>query len=80
MTIFPDAFDASTENIDTDEYLSKEDAIQAAIDTSEIGDRVVICRGEWNDCGDGEICEFCARITVTPGLTASAALAMARKQ
>lgn len=67
------------ENIDVDQHDTKEDAIQAAIDISEIGDGIVICRGDWSNCPDGEICEFCARIVVTPGLTASAALAMARK-
>lgn len=69
----------TAENIDVDQYETKEDAIQAAIDTSEIGDGIVICRGEWTECPDGETCEFCARIVVTAGLTARQALAMARK-
>lgn len=70
----------AVENIDVDTYASKEEAIQAAIDTSEYGDRIIICRGDWSECADGEVCDFCARIVVTPGLDASQALSLARKQ
>lgn len=68
----------SGENIDTDLYDSKADAIQAALDTSDIGDTLIICRGDWAKCADGQICPMCARVTVTEDMTADDALAAAR--
>lgn len=68
------------ENIDVDLYGTKEEAVQAAIDSSEDGDNIVLCRGQWSGCTAGrmEACEFCARIPWRPGLTAAEALAAAR--
>lgn len=71
---------AGAENIDTDLYATQAEAVQAAIDMCEPGERVVICRGNWGSCpsGDMEACEFCARVPWRPGLTAADVLAAAK--
>lgn len=71
---------SDSENIDTDLFATREEAVQAAIDSSQEGDNIVICRGEWASCPAGrmESCEFCARIPWAPGLTASDALSRAK--
>ena len=66
------------ENIDVDLYEDREDAIQAALDTSETGDKIIICRGDWATCPEGEICPMCARVVVTEGMTARDALDAAK--
>ena len=63
-------------NIDTDAHPDKLSAIEAALDDMDSG-TLTICRGDWAKCPDGAICPMCARVTVTPGLTAFDALAMA---
>jgi len=61
-----------------DLYNTREEAVQAAIELAEIGDTLVLCRGDWISCQDMETCQMCVRITVTDGLTADKALAMAK--
>lgn len=68
---------ASSENIDVDLYDDREDAVQAALDGSDIGGRIIICRGNWASCPNGEVCPMCARVTVVEGMTARDALALA---
>lgn len=67
------------ENIDVDLYGSRAEAIQAALDSSEAGDTIVVCRGEWTSCAAvrGEACEFCARVPWRIGLTAAEVMTLA---
>lgn len=67
------------ENIDVDLYGSRAEAIQAALDSSEAGDTIVVCRGEWTGCAvvRAETCEFCARVPWRIGLTAAEVMTLA---
>lgn len=70
---------AQREYVDVDLYEDREDAVQAALDKAKLGDKVIICRGDWGKCpADGEICPMCARVVVTEGMTARDALAAAK--
>lgn len=59
--------------------MSREEALQQAIDMAEDGDVIVVCRSSVVGCSDGhqEDCEFCARVSWVPGLTASDLMQMA---
>lgn len=66
------------EHIDVDLYDDKEDAIQAALDGADIGSHIIVCRSDWGNCPNGEICQMCARVEVTDGITARDILNMAK--
>ena len=67
------------ENIDVDLYDSRAEAIQAALDSSEAGDTIVVCRGDWTSCAAAraETCEFCARVPWRVGLTTAEVMTLA---
>lgn len=65
------------ESIDVDIYDDREEAVWAALEAARAGDTIIICRGDWAKCPDGEICPMCARVKVVVGMTATDALALA---
>lgn len=56
-------------NYDPDEFDSKEDCFQYMLDDSELGDLLIICRGDWNSCPQATTCDTCARVTRVRGMT-----------
>lgn len=49
-------------------YGDRREALAAALDKSDPGDTITVCRRENGKCGE-EICDWCAVITVTFGMT-----------
>lgn len=52
----------------TDLYSTRREALSAVLASSDTGDTITVCRRE-RGCSDDEICEMCARVTVTFGMT-----------